>query len=79
MYKVRRNKKRSRLIIVETAPCLNGVNGDLYVFTQFTKKSAEIKQNINGVVEKKLAFLIDAHIQFQNQRLKKRVGLIARS
>jgi len=54
MYKVRRNKKRSRLIIVETAPCLNGVNGDLYVFTQFTKKSAEIKQNINGVVEKKI-------------------------
>jgi len=64
---------------VETAPCLNGVNGDLYVFTQFTKKSAEIKKTSMVSLKKKLAFLIDAHIQFKNQRLKKRVGLIARS
>lgn len=32
---------------------VNGFNSDLYVFTSLRKKSAEIKQNLNGGVEKK--------------------------
>jgi hypothetical protein len=58
---------------------VSGLNSDLYVLTQFAeKKYTAIKQNINGGIET-LVFLIGAHIQYRNRRLKKRVGLIARS